>query len=205
MSLDSDKNLGGIGAILLAIPALNLVGIILLLIAMKGLSEHYKENDIFQNALYGFIFGIIGFAALVGVIFLFAIVGVSVDEPITSPYVGFGLFIIIVVVWYVFGLIAAFFYKKALDLIAKKSAVSSFGTAGLLLLIGAFIPIVGAILSFVAWILAAVSFFSIKASTESAAAQPAATASEEKKFCSKCGAPNRVEATFCQKCGEKIV
>ena len=41
MSLESNKTLGGIGAILLAIPFASLVGIILVLIAMKGMADNY--------------------------------------------------------------------------------------------------------------------------------------------------------------------
>jgi len=84
MSLESNKTLGGIGAILVAIgsffPILSLIGIILVLIAMKGLAEHYNENGIFQNALYGFVFGMIGIIAFI-VVFFMAISQVSSQEP----------------------------------------------------------------------------------------------------------------------------
>ncbi|MGB9741486.1 MAG: DUF996 domain-containing protein, partial [Candidatus Bathyarchaeales archaeon] len=67
MSLESNKTLGGIGAILVAlgsfVPFIGLVGIILVLLGMKGLADYYNEPGIFQNALYGFIFGIIGIIA----------------------------------------------------------------------------------------------------------------------------------------------
>ena len=63
MSLESNKTLGGIGAILLAIPFLNLIGIILVLIAMKGMAEYYNDDEIFKNALYGFIFGVVAVIA----------------------------------------------------------------------------------------------------------------------------------------------
>ena len=97
MSLESNKTLGGVGAILLAIPFLNLVGIILVLIALKGMSEYYEEDEIFKNALYGFIFGIIGVVALIAVILMF-VIGITVVVP-TSPRMGltgFGLLIIVV-------------------------------------------------------------------------------------------------------------
>ncbi len=70
MSLESSKTLSGIGAILIAVGSLtslsgfmgilSLIGIILVLIGMKGLADFYGEKGIFDNALYGFIFGIIG-------------------------------------------------------------------------------------------------------------------------------------------------
>jgi uncharacterized membrane protein len=79
MTLESSKNLGGIGAILLVISALGffgtpyagvlvLVGIILTLIGTKGLADHYNDGGIFNNALYGFIMIIIGGVAFVSVL-----------------------------------------------------------------------------------------------------------------------------------------
>lgn len=217
MSLESSKTLGGVGAILLAIPFLNLIGIILVLIAMKGLAEYYKENEIFQNALYGFIFGIIGVVALIAVILMF-IIGVAVLSPVATPITGIagiGLFIISLIVMYLFSLLGAIFYRKSLNTLSEKSAEKMFETAGLVLLIGAIIPIIGEIVKFIAWILAAVAFFSIKTPTESPTAMslpspplppttPTIPVSEEKRFCQYCGAENRVEADFCQKCGKKI-
>ena len=76
MTLESSKNLGGIGAILLFIGVLpyaslygilSLVGLILIMVAMHGLASHYMESGIFNNALYGVITAIVG-------IMLFAVV-----------------------------------------------------------------------------------------------------------------------------------
>ncbi len=193
MTLDSNKTLGGVGAILLAIPFLNLVGIILVLIAMKGLAEYYNEDDIFQNALYGFIFGIIGAVALI-VVIIMLIIG----------FAGIGLFIIGLIVMYIFSLLGAIFYRKSLNILSEKSAERIFETAGLVLVIGAIIPIIGEILRFIAWILAAVGFFSIKTPTQLPTAKPAVSFSGEKKFCRYCGAKNKVDAIFCEKCGKQM-
>ena len=209
MSLESSKTLGGVGAILLAIPFLNIVGIILVLIAMKGLADYYDENDIFQNALYGFLFGIIGVMALIAVIVMF-VIGFAVVSPVPAitPFAGIGLVIIIAVVMYTFSLLGAIFYKKAMDRLAVKSAETMFETAGLILLIGAAIPLIGEILKFVAWILAAVGFFSIRMPTQVPPVPPVAPravpAAQERRFCQYCGAENNFDASFCQKCGKKI-
>ena len=165
MSLESNKTLGGIGSILLAIPFLNLVGIILVLIAMKGMGEYYNEDDIFKNALLGFIFGFVGVIALIAVILIFAFGFATISPNVTPVFpaiTGFGLFIISFGVLYVFSLISAIFYKKSLDNLSEKSNEQMFKTAGLILLIGAAIPFIGEILKFIAWILAAVGFFNIK-------------------------------------------
>ena len=203
MSLESNKTLGGIGAILLAIPFLSLIGIILVLIAMKGMGDYYADDDIFKNALYGFIFGFVGVIALVAVILMFAF-GFATISPVITPFAGFGLFIIAFIVLYVFSLLGAIFYKKSLDDLSEKSGETMFSTAGLILLIGAAIPLIGEILKFVAWILAAVGFFNIKKSTQIPETKESILPTEEKKFCTYCGAPIQPEATFCQKCGKKI-
>jgi len=208
MSLESNKTLGGIGAILLAIPFLSLIGIILVLIAMKGMGDYYDDDDIFKNALYGFIFGFVGVIALVAVILMFAF-GVSAASPVirestTFAFTGFGLFIIAVIVLYAFSLVGAVFYKKSLDNLSEKSDEQMFSTAGLILLIGAAIPLIGEILKFVAWILAAVGFFNIKKSTQIPEPKEAGFPAKEKQFCTYCGAPTQANAIFCQKCGKKI-
>ena len=207
MSLESNKNLGGIGAILLAIPFLSLIGIILVLIAMKGMADYYDEDDIFKNALYGFIFGIIGVIALVAFILMMAF-GFAVTSPVTYPtalpFAGIGLIIITVLILYGFSLIGAIFYKKSLDTLSKKSGEQIFTTAGLILLIGAAIPVIGEILKFVAWIMAAVGFFGIKETTQPTESKEPALPVENKKFCTYCGAPLQPKASFCQKCGKKV-
>ena len=203
MSLESNKTLGGIGAILLAIPFTNIVGIILVLIAMKGMSDYYNDDDIFKNALYGFIFGVVGVIALVAVILLL-VFGFATISPVVTPFAGWGLVIIAFIVLYVFSLIAAIFYQKSLNILSEKSGETTFNTAGLILIIGAIIPVIGEILKLIAWILAAVGFFNIKKSTQPPAPTPAPPASEEKRFCQYCGAQIQSDAAFCQKCGKKI-
>jgi len=207
MSLESNKTLGGIGAILLAIPFLNLIGIILVLIAMKGMGDYYDDDEIFKNSLYGFIFGFVGVIALVAVILMFAFgfatVSPFITESTATAITGFGLFIIAFIVLYVFSLIGAIFYKKSLDILSEKSNEQIFGTAGLILLIGAAIPLIGELLKFVAWILAAVGFFNIKKSTQISETTNTVFPAEEKQFCKYCGARMQPDAVFCQKCGKK--
>ena len=51
-----------------------------------------------------------------------------------------------VIAW-VFSIIAAFFIWRSLKQVSNKSNTGLFGTAGLILLIGAIIPIIGLILA----------------------------------------------------------
>ncbi len=210
MSLESNKTLGGIGAILLAIPFLSLIGIILILIAMKGMGEYYNDDNIFKNALYGFVFGLVGVIALIAVILMFVVGYTATSQVITTApsttfaFTGFGLFILAFIVLYVFSLIGAIFYKKSLDILSEKSNENMFSTAGLILLIGAAIPLIGEILKFVAWILAAVGFFNIKQLTAVSESKEPVLSANESQFCKFCGAAIAPDATFCQRCGKKL-
>lgn len=207
MSLESSKTLGGIGAILLAIPFLNLVGIILVLIAMKGMSEYYEDEGIFKNSLYGFILGFIGVIGLIVFILMFALGFASISSTISPSvvqYSGFAFVLVVLVVQYAFSLISAIFYKRSLDSLSIKSKETIFSTSGVILLVGAIIPIIGEILKFIAWILAAVGFINIKKSTQIPESKEPVLPTKEKKFCTNCGTSIQPEATFCQKCGKKI-
>ena len=167
MTLESGKNLGGIGSIFLVIPVpfLSIVGIILVLIGMNQLSQAYNDASIWKNTLYAVIFGIIGIVAsgltlasfFFGGVFALGFLG-------GTGLVGFfaGL-IIFLVVAFIFYILEAIYIRRAFDSLANKSGVTLFRTGGLLLLIGAILTIVliGLFIIFVAWILILVAFFQI--------------------------------------------
>jgi len=183
MSVESNKTLGGIGALLVAIgcvvPIVSIVGIILVLIALKGLAEYYNESSIYQNALYGLIFYIVAVIAaaviLIGA-FFGGMMGMAAGPDITDPLAFIGGIILALIVAFIFYLLGAIYFKRSFDSISEKSGEKMFGTAGLLMLLGAVLTIIviGLILLLIAWILAAVGFFSIKTPTTQppAPAQP---------------------------------
>jgi uncharacterized membrane protein len=198
LDIQTSKTLGGVGALLLVISPLTfvagafggllgLVGLILVLIAMKGLSDHYMEAGIFNNSLYGVIISIIGVVVFLAALFVTAIsffsdyLGVDLSAAFSDPtafssidWVNILTFsdvmdfvtgiIISVVVLFIFAIIAAIFYRKSLTSLAERSGVGLFGTAGLLLLIGAVLTIIaiGFIIIWIALILLLVAFFQIK-------------------------------------------
>jgi len=47
-----------------------------MLIGMKGLADFYNERGIFDNALYGFIFGIIGIVVAIALFFIAFLSGI---------------------------------------------------------------------------------------------------------------------------------
>ncbi|MGD8506336.1 MAG: DUF996 domain-containing protein [Candidatus Bathyarchaeota archaeon] len=224
MSLESSKTLGGVGAILIAVgsfvPFLALVGIILVLIAMKGLSEYFSERGIFLNVLYGFIFSMIGIVVTIVLLVAALFAGTfTAMRPFSATTVfqdvlG-GAFLAGVIVS-IFSLLQAFLYRKSFTILSEMSGEKRFDTAGLLLLIGAILAIIitglmwllvtfqgfeallrfffvswiGGIFPLVAWILAAVGFSSIKMPTTQLPAE----------------APTptvSVEKKFCRYCGAK--
>ena len=223
-NFESNKILGGVGALLTAIGSLvlfsgtvgivGIVGIILVLISMRGLADDFKDYSIYRNAVNGFIFGVIGiliaiavfaaFSFLSGFIFAHPIVGVL---GILGAIVGWGLM-------FVFFLIAGVFYKQGFDVLANKSREGMLRTGSLLLLIGSILTVVfiGFFLLFVAWILIAVGLFSLRptiqpAQTYTAPQMPptsAASSSGQVRYCSYCGAENKLEGTFCTHCGRRL-
>jgi uncharacterized membrane protein len=206
MTLETSKNLGGIGALLIVIGVLpipyatilSLIGLILLMIGLKGLADFYKEGGIFNNALYAIILTIVGVVVVAGVLvvmFLETLLefGInisniadwaSLETQLTTVFTDFsnfgalfnllGAIAIGLILLFVFAIIAVFFFRRSLTQLASKTGVGLFGTAGLLMLIGAVLTIIviGFLLIWIAWILVTVAFFRIRAQP-AAPTQPA--------------------------------
>lgn len=197
MTIQTNKTLGGIGALLLVISpfsfvagvfgsVLGLVGLILVLIAMKGLADHYNEGGIFNNSLYGVILSIIGAVVFVIAIIMTAVsffqdLGIELSSDWSDPAVfsginwtegmildtlmtHIGVLLISLVILWIFAIVAAILYRKSLTALANKTGIGLFGTAGLLLLIGAVLTVIaiGFLLIWIALILLTVAFFQIR-------------------------------------------
>lgn len=201
MTFESSKNLSAVGALLLVIGAvagaawsfsglLSLIGLILLLVGLKGLATHYKEDGIFNNALYSVIIAIVGCVVGVGVIAASAVSALAeldidwasiedwanVGPDVANVFMDFdfsaiaallGALLIGLVIFYVVTIIAMFFFRKSMNQLSAKSGVSLFSTAGLLMLIGAIIPVIGLLLIWIGAILVTVAFFQMKEDTTS--------------------------------------
>ena len=169
--------------------AIELVGLILVMAALYNLASIYREGGIFNNALYGLIIGIVGgvisiAAVIVTVLtsltdFLYALFpdwnggwtalsgltpnpsNLSLDN--ITPFLA-GIFAVLIILW-VFSIIAAFFVRRSLGTLSVKSGVGLFSTAGLLLLIGAVLIVlfgIGLILIWISVLLLAIAFFQIR-------------------------------------------
>lgn len=182
--LSDVKILGGIGSILMLLSIVHftfaIVGLILLLIAVKFVSDITGDQDIFKNMLYAVIIGIVGIvAALFIFLILFSVAAVStisvfgVAPSFNPSEIGGGATNSILgliggflggtaVLWIAF-LVSAIFARRSYNGLASRLGIKIFGTAGLLYLIGAalVIVLVGFIFIFVTVILTIIGFFSI--------------------------------------------
>jgi uncharacterized membrane protein len=206
MDLETSKNMGGIGSLLIVIACLGsfgsvyvgtlaLVGLILVLIALKGFADFYKEAGIFNNALYALIIAIVGGIVTVGVaivsvmMWMTSLSGLDLNDPnsimlyfqthfmdMSALWELLGIIVAIVITLFIFVVLTVVFFRKSLNLMFTKTGVGMFGTAGLLMLIGAVLTIVlvGLILIWVGFILLIVAFFSVKAQATPPPPQPPA-------------------------------
>lgn len=211
-SLESNKNLAGIGSILLMFPVISIVGIILIFIGIKGLSEYYKDDSIYRSAIMGVVFGIIGLVALaVGAIAVFAsnIISTMTLGPARTGFpIILGLLLLIVV--FIFFVLMTMYFRRAFNSLAQRSGEHLFETAGTWLFYGAILIIafgIGFIIMFIAWIMATIAFFSIRVPQQSYGYAPPPTATpttQATRFCPNCGAPVDQYATFCPHCGKQL-
>lgn len=172
---------------------LAIAGAIMVLVAIKYISEIVQDRSIFNNMLLAIILGIVGLVAGVVVILgavlatfglgsiagWFSSVPSGVPGLYSMPAIPSGGFFSLIlgavaglaIIWILL-LVSAILVRRSYSSIAQKLGVGMFGTTGLMYLIGAAltIVIVGVIFLFVALVLNIVAFFSIP--DQSAPQQP---------------------------------
>jgi uncharacterized membrane protein len=167
-----------------------LAGLIMVLLAVKRISEAVKDREIFHNVLMAVILQIVGSAISVFVAIgsFFAFVGSQVGmTPFRPSFDGFGgsgifgagaviavlgsLVAGLVAMWVIL-IIAARFLRKGYEGIAAKTGTETFRSVGRWYYYGAWLAIVlvGFVLILIAAILQIVAFFSLP---ESPPSQPA--------------------------------
>jgi len=192
---------------------LSLIGFILFIVSMYQFSHYYKEPGIFKNIVYSLVVGIAGAGTLVVILLvaIFSSITISrLNTSATSPAPGlfFIGFFAIICAALVIGLVSALFCKRAFNQLGEKSGISSFDTAGLLILIGVIIPFI----SWIGWIFAALGFNSLKtrpAETYYAynisTAPMVKPATTQNKYCPFCGTANNLDSSYCKNCGNKLL
>ena len=224
-SLSNAKVLGGVGGILAIIPGISLVGWILILVALKEVSDVTRDRSIFDDAMIAGITAIIG-----AVTFIVFLASGTFGGLITLGAIAFGPLgalgaLAFLGVFWVFLIVSSIFLKRAYDKTAQRLNVGAFATAGLLYLIGALtlILVVGFLILLIAMVFQIVAYFSIQDQPSPAlypgyqppqqmptpvpqGVQPRATPPQpvpELKFCFKCGIRLPASAVYCTNCGTK--
>jgi uncharacterized membrane protein len=173
---------------------LEIIGAILILVGLHGIGEHFHEPNIFKNAIFGFVALIVGVAVAAAIAltvvwanvtnFIYQLypgwngdwASLSGMTPDTSRFTSgnfdvttlypliIGILAVLVILW-IFAIISMFFVWRSLKHVTVRTNVGLFGTAGLLLLIGAILIIAfgfGLILMWIGALLLAIAFFQLK-------------------------------------------
>lgn len=180
-TLSSAKALGGIGAILVLltfVPSVGAIfgiaGFIMILIAVKYISDVLEDRSVFNNMMTSVILSILG-VVVASIIVMATFYSAYVNGYFTSTFApspgitaaqwtAFGLTIGLgLLAAWIFFVFAAIYLRRSYNSISYGLEVHMFQTAGLMFLIGAVTAIIGIgfLLILVAQILAAVAFFSI--------------------------------------------
>ncbi|WP_292320052.1 DUF996 domain-containing protein [Caldisphaera sp.] len=122
--------------------ALSLIGYILILVSLYELSQAYKNNLIFDNAIKGLIAAIAGsiLLAIIAVTFIVAIF-TSGFSP-TTLSLGLPLVIIILILAYAILIIYGYYIKESYFQLSKSSGVKSFESVGKLYWYGTLLAII---------------------------------------------------------------
>jgi uncharacterized membrane protein len=186
--------MGGVGSILVLLSFVpyvgflfGLAGLVMVLLAVKQISEVVNDGEIFRNVLMAVILQIVGSAISVFVVIgsFFAFIGSQVVmAPFGPSFDGFGgpsilgagavmavlnsLLAGLIAMWIIL-IIATRFLRKGYEGIADKTGTRTFRTVGRWYYYGAWLMIilVGFVLILIAWILQIKAFFSLPESLPS--------------------------------------
>ena len=182
--LSNAKAFGGIGAILLLIGAfipsigfvVSIAGLVLIFVAVKYLADETKDQAIFKNYMYSFIFSVVAIVAAFAIIAatIGATLGFSeiwdweTEDPDEEEIWGFAATVCLgvggaLIVGWILMIIGTLYLRKSYNSIAKHTNVDLFRTTGTLYFIGAItlIILIGALILLIARILEIISFFSL--------------------------------------------
>ena len=221
--LNNAKVFGGIGAILMLIGwfvpfagiIVNIVGLVLVFIAVKSISQVTKDEDIFRNYLMHFILVIISFVAIF-VIMLIAFGAAGGFSWITSletaqitdiesfwahfgSIIG-GCIVALILAW-ILSILAAIYLRRSYNKIAEHTKVDLFKTTGFVYFIGAIttIIVIGIFILFIARIIEIIAYFSLPDEL------PTGDKKEKsERRCPDCGRIIPEDAQLCPYCGKKF-
>lgn len=193
----------GFGVALLVIV---LLWFILFVVGMHRLSSYFKEPAIFKNLLYSILVLVVGIGVLcvlmvLQFVFSFGNFAPVTGTPVTPSTTLFSLsFLATMALSIAMGIISAVFVYRSLNKLGEVSGVDNLKTAGLLYLIGAFIPFV----AWIGWIFAAIGFHNLKPITPISYQTETPTPALQTKRCPYCSTENKIDALYCRFCGKPL-
>lgn len=203
---------GGLNIFFIAIGACGVASFVMFMYAMYNLSKYYNEPAIFKNVLYAFIVSIVSGAIIIALVFAVLISAITGISPTNTPSTLTPIFMQIILAYVVvgvvalaFGIVSGYLYMRAFNKLKEKTGVDNFGTAGLLYLIGVFIPFI----MWIAWIFAAMGFNKLKTAPAvsphpSYSTQQPLSSTMLMKRCPNCGADNYGDSSYCRNCGKTL-
>lgn len=221
-SLSSARDLGGVGAILVFFPGLNVIGWPLILLAIKETSVALGDRTIADGAFIAAITAVTGDIAFAGILFAGYLSPLISFFSSPSTPVLLGAVILLFVTW-IFGIVSAVFLKRVYNRIGQRLNIRAFAKTGNFYLLGSTLTIIliGLLFVLVAQIFQVVAFLSIheQPSPKPMATLPQPTTTSvsgpipqtaaigqppsEFKYCFRCGTKLQSPATFCPNCGTK--
>jgi uncharacterized membrane protein len=172
----------------------DIIGLILVFIAVKYIADVAKNEEIFKNYLLNFIFSIIAIIAAIAIMLMaFGAMGgwafiTSLQSAQITDFNSFmnyfsnfsGLIagcVAALFVGWILLVLGAVYYRRSYNLIADATKVDLFRTTGFVYFIGAILLIiaVGAIIILIAKILEIIAYFSLPEELPKPATEPAAT------------------------------
>ena len=147
MSLAQAKTCGGIGAIVSLVglfgfgfPIVRAAGIILILIAVKQISDELEEKKIFDKYLVSFILGLIVIAGLMVSLHGFAFLIENGTPKVTHPSRLLALFSFAAL-----GVLSKIYLRTSYEIVARRTNIDKFRKAGFFYLIGSifFVAVTG--------------------------------------------------------------
>jgi len=210
------------------------IGSLLVLISLYRLNKIYRDKEILTNTHYGVLSTISGVITVLILIIATPILSTlknSIYHNIpdwngnlisllnasskwgsifntTWRQCGEWILLILIVFW-VFLIIAMIFMQKTMKKLAQHSHNDTFTTTGTLLIIGAALPIIGLIVLWISTLTLAQAFFTTKKPNTTNSAQPQTTTTpttntQTKAYCPYCGKRTPPEnVIYCPNCGKQ--
>ena len=210
------KLLGGIGAILMLVgqfssQIISLVGLILIYLGVKEISESVNDPKIKSDFLISVILGIISLVML----FLWPIIiygsfnltfysAFDYTNPLGSLGSILAVCIITFLIFVIFNILSAIFLKRSFDAIADSTKIEMFRKTGFIYLIAAILTFIfiGFIVYIVAYILMILAFFELPDSPQQSKGGQIINPQYTGRYCPNCGRQIPMDSQICPYCGK---